>query len=63
MTNTVHPLFRARATTARARVCGYEITPGSRGVPAPGFGRIGRVRLQVSGVCAGRRVTARARAG
>ncbi|WP_141120324.1 hypothetical protein [Mycobacterium malmoense] len=59
MTSTVHPLLRARATTARARVCGYEITPARR----PGLGRISRVRLQVSGVCAGRRVTTRARAG
>lgn len=46
-------------TRLQARVCGYEITAGGR----PGFGRIGRVRLQVSGVCAGRRVIGRARAG
>ena len=32
-----------------ARVCGYEFTPGHRGVPAPGFGRISEVRLQISG--------------
>jgi len=46
-----------------ARVCGYEITAGSRGTPTPGFGRISGVRLQVSGVCAGRRVIGRARTG
>ncbi len=51
--------WQGAPTRLQARVCGYDITPGSR----PGFGRIGRVRLQVSGVCAGRRVTARARAG
>ena len=51
--------WQGAPTRLQARVCGYEITPGSR----PGFGRISRVRLQVSGVCAGRRVTARARAG
>ncbi len=50
-------------TRLAARVCGYELTPGCRGVPAPGFGRIGKVRLQISGVCAGRRVSGRARAG
>ena len=55
--------WQGAPTRLEARVCGYEITPGCRGVPAPGFGRIGAVRLQVSGVCAGRRVTARARAG
>src|ERR1700733_6411368 len=33
-----------------ARVCGYEITPGCREAPAPGFGRIAGVRLQVSGM-------------
>ncbi|MBW0013051.1 hypothetical protein [Mycobacterium sp.] len=55
--------WQGAPTRLAARVCGYEITPGCRGVPAPGFGRIGRVRLQVSGVCAGRRVIGRARAG
>ncbi len=39
-------------TRLAARVCGYEITAGSR----PGFGRISGVRLQVSGVCAGRTI-------
>ncbi|SPM38497.1 hypothetical protein MNAB215_674 [Mycobacterium numidiamassiliense] len=50
-------------TRLEARVCGYEITAGSRGAPVCGFGRISGVRLQVSGVCAGRRVVARARTG
>src|SRR3984957_33768 len=31
----------------QARVCGYETTAGT-----PGFGRISKVRLQISGVCA-----------
>lgn len=39
-------------TRLQARVCGYELTAGDR----PGFGRISRVRLQVSGVCAGRTI-------
>jgi hypothetical protein len=46
-------------TRLAARVCGYEITANNR----PGFGRIGKVRLQISGVCGGRRVSGRARAG
>src|ERR1700740_618598 len=46
-------------TRLQARVCGYEITAGNR----PGFGRIGKVRLQIGGVCAGRRVIGRARTG
>jgi hypothetical protein len=46
------------STRLEARVCGYELTAGGR----PGFGRIGRVRLQVSGVCAGRAI-GRARTG
>jgi hypothetical protein len=50
-------------TRLQARVCGYEITAGSRGTPVCGFGRISGVRLQVSGVCAGRRVIGRARTG
>ncbi len=50
-------------TRLEARVCGYDITAASRGAPVCGFGRISGVRLQVSGVCAGRRVTARARMG
>lgn len=45
------------------RVCGYEVTPAQWGKTAPGFGRISGVRLQVSGMCAGRRVAAQARAG
>ncbi|MEE6178496.1 hypothetical protein [Mycobacterium sp. 050134] len=49
-------------TRLAARVCGYEITAGRRGVPSPGFGRISRVRLEVSGLCAGRTVH-RVRAG
>ncbi|OBA70213.1 hypothetical protein A5641_13665 [Mycobacterium sp. 1554424.7] len=51
--------WQGAPTRLAARVCGYEITANGR----PGFGRIGRVRLQVSGVCAGRRVIGRARAG
>ena len=49
-------------TRLEARVCGYEITAGGWDRPAPGFGRISRVRLQVSGICAGRTI-ARARTG
>ena len=49
-------------TRLEARVCGYEITPARRDAPAPGFGRISRVRLEVGGLCAGRTVP-RARAG
>ena len=55
--------WQGAPTRLEARVCGYEITTTHRGQPAPGFGRISRVRLQVSGVCAGRRVIGRARAG
>lgn len=55
--------WQGAPTRLAARVCGYDITPGDRGVPAPGFGRIAAVRLQVSGMCAGRRVMTRARAG
>jgi hypothetical protein len=50
-------------TRLQARVCGYDITAGSRGTPACGFGRISGVRLQVSGVCAGGRTIDRARTG
>jgi hypothetical protein len=55
--------WQGAPTRLQARVCGYEITAGSRGTPTPGFGRISGVRLQVSGVCAGRRVIGRARTG
>ena len=55
--------WQGAPTRLKARVCGYEITPGLRGVPAPGFGRISRVRLQLSGAYAGRRVIGRARTG
>jgi hypothetical protein len=55
--------WQGAPTRLAARVCGYEITPGCREAPAPGFGRIAAVRLQVSGMCAGRRVIAQARAG
>ncbi|OBK45397.1 hypothetical protein [Mycobacterium sp. 1081908.1] len=51
--------WQGAPTRLAARVCGYEITANGR----PGFGRISRVRLQISGVCAGRRVIGRARAG
>ncbi len=34
----------------KARVCGYETTPSAAGMP--GFGRISKVRLRISGVCA-----------
>jgi hypothetical protein len=55
--------WQGAPTRLAARVCGYEITPAPRGTPAPGFGRISGVRLQVSGMCAGRRVMPQARAG
>ncbi|OIN81641.1 hypothetical protein [Mycobacterium malmoense] len=54
--------WQGAPTRLAARVCGYEITPAHRRVPAPGFGRISKVRLQVSGVCAGRAID-RVRAG
>jgi hypothetical protein len=41
-----------------ARVCGYETTAGT-----PGFGRISKVRLQISGVRAGGRTIGRVRTG
>jgi hypothetical protein len=55
--------WQGAPTRLAARVCGYEITAGSRGTPVCGFGRISGVWLQVSGVCAGRRVIGRARSG
>ena len=55
--------WQGASTRLDARVCGYEITAGGRGTPTPGFGRISGVRLQVSGMCAGRRVIGRARTG
>jgi hypothetical protein len=55
--------WQGAPTRLQARVCSYEITAGDRGTPVCGFGRISGVRLQVSGVCAGRRVIGRARAG
>jgi hypothetical protein len=58
--------WQGAPTRLQARVCGYEITGASVGraaAPIPGFGRISGVRLQVSGVCAGRRLIGRARAG
>ncbi|MBW0017420.1 MAG: hypothetical protein JO236_07740 [Mycobacterium sp.] len=39
--------WQGAPTRLEARVCGYDITPGLRGVPAPGFGRISKVRLQI----------------
>jgi hypothetical protein len=44
-----------------ARVCGYETTPSAAGMP--GFGRISKVRLQISGVCARGRAIGRVRTG
>jgi hypothetical protein len=41
--------WEGASTRLEARVCGYEFAPGHRGVPAPGFGRISEVRLQISG--------------
>src|SRR6202048_4352229 len=41
--------WEGASTRLEARVCGYEFSPGHRGVPAPGFGRISEVRLQISG--------------
>ncbi|WAJ46249.1 hypothetical protein OK015_07155 [Mycobacterium sp. Aquia_216] len=55
--------WQGAPTRLQARVCGYEITAGDRGAPVCGFGRISGVRLQVSGVCAGRRVIGRTRTG
>jgi hypothetical protein len=55
--------WQGAPTRLAARVCGYEITAGNRGTPDCGFGRISGVRLQVSGVCAGRRVIGRTRTG
>lgn len=55
--------WQGAPTRLVARVCGYEITAGNRGAPVCGFGRISGVRLQVSGVCAGRRVIGRTRTG
>jgi hypothetical protein len=55
--------WQGAPTRLEARVCGYDITAGNRGTPVCGFGRISGVRLQVSGVCAGRRVLGRARTG
>ena len=54
--------WQGAPTRLQARVCGYEITAGRCGKPAPGFGRISRVRLEVSGQCAGRTI-GRARTG
>ena len=54
--------WQGAPTRLEARVCGYEITGAGRDEPAPGFGRISKVRLQVSGVCAGRTIR-RVRAG
>ncbi|MEZ0349758.1 hypothetical protein [Mycobacterium sp. pR1184] len=51
--------WQGAPTRLKARVSGYEITAGHRDAPVCGFGRISGVRLQVSGVCAGRRVTGR----
>lgn len=51
--------WQGAPTRLAARVCGYEITACNR----PGFGRISEIRLQISGVCAGKRVIGRARAG
>jgi hypothetical protein len=48
--------WQGAPTRLAARVCGYEITAGDWDKPAPGFGRISGVRLQVSGMCAGRRI-------
>ncbi len=44
-----------------ARVCGYETTPSA--ASEPGFGRISKVRLRVSGVCARGRAISRVRTG
>ncbi|BBX40001.1 hypothetical protein [Mycobacterium simiae] len=55
--------WQGAPTRLEARVCGYDITAGNRGTPVCGFGRISGVRLQVSGVCAGRRVIGRTRTG
>lgn len=54
--------WQGAPTRLEARVCGYELTAGDSDTPTPGFGRISKVRLQVSGVCAGRAI-GRVRAG
>lgn len=51
--------WEGASTRLEARVCGFEITP-ARGAPAPGFGRISGVRLQV---CANGRTVGRSRTG
>jgi hypothetical protein len=50
--------WQGAAIRLQARVCGYETTAGT-----PGFGRISKVRLQISGVCARGRAIGRMRAG
>ncbi|MEE6164991.1 MULTISPECIES: hypothetical protein [unclassified Mycolicibacterium] len=41
--------WRGASTRLEARVCGYDVTGAGSGVPAPGRGRIGRVRLAMRG--------------
>jgi len=41
--------WQGAQTRLEARVCGYDIAPFLGGEPAPGFGRISGVRLQISG--------------
>lgn len=55
--------WQGAPTRLAARICGYDITAGTRGTPVCGFGRIGGVQLQVSGICAGKRVIGRQRTG
>ncbi|BDE12526.1 MULTISPECIES: hypothetical protein [Mycobacterium] len=52
--------WEGASTRLEARVCGFEITPARGGAPAPGFGRISGVRLQV---CANGRTVGRSRTG
>ncbi|QLL08436.1 hypothetical protein [Mycobacterium vicinigordonae] len=52
--------WEGASTRLEARICGYEITPTLGDVPAPGFGRISGVRLQV---CANGRTIGRSRTG
>lgn len=47
--------WQGASTRLEARVCGYDVTGAGDGAPAPGRGRIGRVRLAMRGagsVCA-----------
>jgi hypothetical protein len=44
--------WQGASTRLEARVCGYDVTGAGGGAPAPGRGRIGRVRLAMRGAAA-----------